>query len=129
MDLALVERDIIASGESAQVQERCKTLLREAKDDFDLVLVDCAPGISVMTECWLRECEWHLIPVKPDVLAVSGIKYLKNFKQRKPDAPFARHLGVAINMKRAGSETDEMIHELLLADRELACFPDAVPMI
>jgi chromosome partitioning protein len=129
MDLALVERDITASGAIAQVRERCKALLREAKDDFDLVLADCAPGISVMTECWLRECEWHLIPVKPDVLAVSGIQYLKNFKQRNPDAPFARHLGVAINMKQAGSETDEMIHELLLANREMACFPAAVPMI
>src|SRR5262249_31971047 len=45
------------------------------------------------------------------------------------EAPFARHLGVAVNMKQAGSETDEMIHELLLANREMACFPDAVPMI
>jgi chromosome partitioning protein len=129
MDLALVERDITASGVTGQVRERCKVLLRDAKSNFDLVLVDCAPGISVMTECWLRECEWHLIPVKPDVLAVSGIQYLKNFKQREPDAPFARHLGVAVNMKHAGSESDEMIHELLLGNRELVCFPDAVPMI
>jgi chromosome partitioning protein len=129
MDLALVERDITASGVTGQVRERCKVLLRDAKENFDLVLVDCAPGFSVMTECWLRECEWHLIPVKPDVLAVSGIQYLKNFKQRAPDAPFARHLGVAVNMKQAGSETDEMIHELLLGNREMACFPDAVPMI
>jgi chromosome partitioning protein len=129
MDLALVERDIVASGETGKVRERCKNLLRQAKNEFDLVLVDCAPGFSLMTECWLRECEWHLIPVKPDILAVSGIQYLKNFKQRDPSAPFARHLGVAINMKQAGSETDEMIHELLLANREMACFPDAIPMI
>ncbi|MGA7324887.1 MAG: ParA family protein, partial [Rhodomicrobium sp.] len=129
MDLALIERDIVASGEAGKVQERCKVLLREAKEDFDLVLVDCAPGISVITECWLRECEWHLIPVKPDILAVSGIQYLKNFRQRTPEAPFARHLGVAINMKQTGSETGETIHELLLANGEMACFADAVPMI
>jgi chromosome partitioning protein len=129
MDLALVERDIVAAGQAEQVRERCKALLRDAKKEFDLVLVDCAPGISVMTECWLRECDWHLIPVKPDILAVSGVQYLKNFKQRPPEAPFAKHLGVAVNMKQARSETDEMIHELLLANREMACFPDAVPMI
>jgi chromosome partitioning protein len=129
MDLALVERDIVASGQAEHVRERCKALLRESNEDFDFVLVDCAPGISVMTECWLRECDWHLIPVKPDILAVSGIQYLKNFKQRPPEAPFAKHLGVAINMKQPGSETDEMIHELLLANRDLACFPEAVPMI
>jgi chromosome partitioning protein len=129
MELTLVEREIVASGQTLKVQEHLKALLRAAKEAFDLVLVDCTPGISVMTECWLRECEWHLIPVKPDILAVSGIQYLKNFKQRAPDAPFARHLGVAINMKQAGSESDEMIYELLLAKREMACFPDAVPMI
>jgi chromosome partitioning protein len=129
MDLALVERDIIVSGVTGQVRERCNALLRDGTEEFDIVLVDCAPGISVMTECWLRECEWHLIPTKPDVLAVSGIQYLKNFKQRAPDAPFARHLGVAINMKQPGSETDETIHELLLANPEMACFSDAVPMI
>jgi chromosome partitioning protein len=129
MDLSLVEREIVASGQAEHVRERCNALLRDANKEFDLVLVDCAPGISVMTECWLRECEWHLIPVKPDILAVSGIQYLKNFKQRPPEAPFAKHLGVAINMKRPGSETDEMIHELLLANRDLACFPEAVPMI
>jgi len=125
MDLALIERDIVASGEAGKVQERCKVLLREAKEDFDLVLVDCAPGISVITECWFRECEWHLIPVKPDILAVSGIQYLKNFRQRTPEAPFARHLGVAINMKQTGSETGETIRELLLANGEMACFADA----
>src|SRR5262249_16390416 len=91
--------------------------------------VDCAPGISVMTECWLRECDWHLIPVKPDILAVSGVQYLKNFKQRAPETPFAKHLGVAVNMKQSRSETDEIIHQLLLANREMACFPDAVLMI
>jgi chromosome partitioning protein len=129
MDLALVERDIVAAGQTGQVRERCKDLLRDAAKEFDLVLVDCAPGISVMTECWLRQCDWHLIPVKPDILAVSGIQYLKNFKQRPPDSPFAKHLGVAVNMKQPGSETDGMIHELLLGNREMACFPDAVPMI
>jgi cellulose biosynthesis protein BcsQ len=93
------------------------------------VLVDCAPGICVTTECWLRECEWHLIPVKPDVLAISGIQYLRDFKQRTPDNPFARHLGVVVNMKQTGSNADEKIHEILRSSREMACFPDAIPMI
>ncbi len=129
MDLPLVERDIIASGAIRDVRERCKGLLDDARNEFDLVLVDCAPGLSVMTETWLRECDWHLIPVRPDILAISGIQYLKNFKRRENEERFARHLGVVINMKQAGSETDETMHELLLANRGLACFPEAVPMI
>jgi len=111
------------------MRERCRSLLRDAAEEFDLVLIDCAPGISAITECWLRECDWHLIPVKPDILADSGFQYLKNYKHRSPESSFARHLGVVVNMKQAGSEADKTIHELLLANHEMACFPNAIPMI
>jgi chromosome partitioning protein len=129
MDLTLVERDLVAARAGIHVRERCGSLLRAASEEFDLVLVDCAPGISMMTECWLRECDWHLIPVRPDVLAVSGFQYLKNFRKRTPDAPFARHLGVLVNMKQARSGIDDMINDLLLTNHEMNCFATAVPMI
>jgi chromosome partitioning protein len=128
-DLAVVERDLAAARLTGHMRERCRSLLRDATEKFDLVLVDCSPGISAATECWLRECDWHLIPVKPDILAVVGCQYLMNFRYRSPDIPFARHLGVVVNMKQAGSEADAAIHELLLASRELACFPVAIPLI
>jgi chromosome partitioning protein len=128
-DLAVVERDLVAARLTGHMRERCRSLLRDAAEKFDLVLVDCSPGISAMTECWLRECDWHLIPVKPDILAITGCQYLTNFKYRSPDVPFARHLGVVVNMKQSGSEADETIHEVLLASREVACFPVAIPMI
>jgi chromosome partitioning protein len=129
MDLALVERDLAAGRLTGHLRERFRSLLRDAAEKFDLVLVDCSPGISAVTECWLRECNWHLIPVKPDILAVIGYQHLTNYKCRTPDIPFARHLGVVVNMKQAGAEADETIHQLLLASREAACFPVAIPMI
>ncbi len=129
MDLTLVERELVAARADAHVRERCRSLLSAAAEEFDLVLVDCAPGISIMTECWLRECDWHLIPVRPDVLAVSGFQYLKNYRKRMPETAFARHLGVLVNMKQAQSGIDVMINDLLLANHEMACFGSAVPLI
>jgi chromosome partitioning protein len=128
-DLTVVERDLAAARLTGHVRERCRSILRDAAERFDLVLIDCSPGISEMTECWLRECEWHLIPVKPDVVAVIGCQYLTNFKYRSPDVPFSRHLGVVVNMKQAGSEADKAIHEVLLASSEVDCFAVAIPMI
>jgi chromosome partitioning protein len=128
MDLTVVEQDLVEARLKAHMRERCRSLLRDAAQEFDLVLVDCAPGISMLTECWLRECDWHLIPVRPDVLAVSGFQYLRNFKNRTPDAPFARLLGMLVNMKQA-TGSDDTIHDLLLANRDMACFARAVPLI
>lgn len=129
MDLPLLEREFSAQGAISRLRSACRSLLDEAAEYVDLVLVDCAPGISVVTECWLRECDWHLIPAKPDVLAVGGMQYLNAFKRREADADFARHLGVVINMKNLRNETENTIHELLAASPDWACFRDAVPWI
>ncbi len=129
MDMTLLEREIASRGALDLVRRFCRGMLQEARSYVDLVLVDCAPGLSIMTECWLRECDWHLIPTKPDILAVSGIQYLKTFKRMRAGVRFARHLGVAVNMKQSGSQTDEMVHAHLLKDDELACFTPAIPLI
>ena len=129
MDLPLLEREFAAQGAIGSLRRACRSLLEEASEYVDLVIVDCAPGISVVTECWLRECDWHLIPAKPDVLAVSGMQYLNAFKKRQPDLGFARHLGVVINMKNLRNETEQNIHEILAASPGWACFRDAIPWI
>ncbi len=129
MDMTLVEREIAARGALGKARQACRWLLDEASQRVDFVLVDCAPGISTVTECWLRECDWHLIPIKPDILAVSGMEYLRLFRQRNPGLGFASHLGVLVNMKDMRSATDQMTHEFLSRDGSLRCFPAAIPLI
>jgi chromosome partitioning protein len=129
MDMTLVEREIAARGALGRARQACRWLLDEASQAVDFVLVDCAPGISTVTECWLRECDWHLIPIKPDILAVSGMEYLRLFRQRNPGLGFASHLGVLVNMKDMRSPTDQMTHEFLSKDEGLRCFPAAIPLI
>ncbi|MCH9807583.1 MAG: ParA family protein [Alphaproteobacteria bacterium] len=129
INLPLIERQIISRHAEAEAYAVCSKLLNEAEQHVDFVIVDCAPGISLMTEIWLRECQWHLVPIKPDVLAVSGLKYLKAFQQQYPEATFATVIGTMINMKHKGFETDEMIHDVLFSDLELKCFKSCIPMI
>jgi chromosome partitioning protein len=128
MDLPLLEREVAARGHLSKLRISARTILSDAKRYVDLVLVDCAPGISVMTETWLRECEFHLVPVKPDFLAVSGLEYLRRFRSRNPEMGLASHLGVVINMVDKFSPDDKTIEQHLREDQELDCFKQTIPL-
>ena len=128
LDLPLLEREIAAQGKIPQTRAAARAILEEAKQYVDYVLVDCAPGISVTTETWLRECDFHLVPVKPDFLAVSGLEYLRRFRSRNPEMGLAEHLGIVINMADRFSQDDLIIESHLRADAELRCFEQKIPM-
>lgn len=129
MDLTLIERELVAANAIAALRAGVRNFLAEAREYVDFVLIDCAPGISVVTEVFLREAQWHLVPVKPDVLAVSGMKYLQRFKRRDASLGFAAHLGIVINMVQSAAANDLAICDLLMSDPDLACFAAAVPHI
>ncbi|MFY0614970.1 MAG: ParA family protein [Hyphomicrobiaceae bacterium] len=128
MDLPLLEREIAATNKFAELRTAARALLAAANQYVDVVLVDCAPGISVMTETWLRECDQHLIPVKPDFLAISGLEYLRRFRSRNPEMGFAKQLGVVINMMEPTSPEDRTMATHLREDTSLNCFEATVPM-
>lgn len=128
MDLPLLEREVASANKFAAMRATARALLAAATQYVDVVLVDCAPGISVMTETWLRECDHHLIPVKPDFLAVTGLEYVRRFRSRNPEMGFANHLGIVINMLEPMSEPDRVMMEHLRADPELACFARPIPL-
>ncbi len=127
MDLTLVEREITSRQLDGDMRSLIRHWLDDAKTLFDVILVDCAPGISALTECWLRECDHHIVPVKPDLLAVGGMEYLKNFKLSHASGGFANHLGVVINMLDPNSEMERAVHQALLQRPDLRCFQHAIP--
>ena len=127
MDLSLVEREITSRHLDADLTSFVRFWLDDARSQFDIVLVDCAPGISALTECWLRVCDHHIVPVKPDLLAVGGMEYLKNFKISHAEGGFAQHLGVAINMLNTSSDMERAVHEALMRRGDLRCFESAIP--
>ncbi len=128
MDLPLLEREVAAADKFGELRAASHELLNAAGRYVDFVFVDCAPGISVMTETWLRECDYHLIPVKPDFLAISGLEYLRRFRHRNPEMGFAKPLGVVLNMVETASPEDRAMVGHLREDRDLGCFEAVIPM-
>src|SRR5215469_414883 len=52
--LTLFEREVSKADHERHLRITIGALLREARDRYDLVLIDSAPGLSVLTESWLR---------------------------------------------------------------------------
>ena len=111
--LTLFEREVSKGDREADLRQRIRTFLAEACEVYDLILIDSAPGLSVLTECWLREADFCLSPAKPDYLSTRGLQFLQQFGERDTEMGFAENLGVIISMKDAHAPEDEQFDRWL----------------
>jgi chromosome partitioning protein len=120
--LTLFEREVSKGEHERELRKTVGALLDEARLLYDLVLIDSAPGLSVLTESWLREADFYISPTRPDYISTRGLSFLRQFRQRDPDMGFAEPLGVIINMKDAHAPEDAQYEEWLRQDAENNCF-------
>ena len=125
--LTLVERAVTEADRHEQMRGLVRSVLAEARLNYDYILIDCPPGLSLLTEIWLREADYHLAPVKPDFLAIAGLEMFREFKKINPDLKMAENLGILVNMKNGHSAEDDNYHNILANDAESNCFPEAIP--
>lgn len=129
MQLTLFEREVSKEGQHPRLRQAIRRLLAEVSTVFDVVLIDCPPGLSVLTECWLREADFHISPTKPDYVSLCGLEVFRRFKALNPEMGFAENLGVIINMMDAGSESDVDYEAWLKQQPENRCFTTALPYL
>jgi chromosome partitioning protein len=127
MQLTLFEREVSKESLHAQLRTSIGALLNHVRSVFDIVLVDCPPGLSVLTESWLREADFHLSPTKPDYVSTCGLEVFRRFKGLNPEMGFAENLGVLVNMKDAHSSVDADYERWLKENQDNRCFGHAVP--
>jgi len=53
-------------------------VLAELEDDYDLILIDCAPTESILTTSAYLASDYVLVPVKPEYLSTIGLPLLVN---------------------------------------------------
>ena len=127
MQLTLLEREVSKESLHGRLREVIAELLAGVRKVFDVVLIDCPPGLSVLTESWLREADFHISPTKADYVSVCGLEVFRRFKSLNPEMGFAENLGVAVNMKDSTSASDEEYHRWLQSKPENRCFHQAIP--
>jgi chromosome partitioning protein len=125
-NLTLFEREVSKGDREAVLRRTIGTCLSEASQTYDYVLVDSAPGLSVLTECWLREAAFYISPTRPDYISTRGLAFLRKFRQRNPEMGFAELLGVIVNMKDPQSADDEQYDRWLRQNADNRCFKQAI---
>jgi chromosome partitioning protein len=125
-NLTLFEREVSKGDRETQLRRTVGTWLSEARLAYDYVFIDSAPGLSVLTESWLREADYYLSPTRPDYISTRGLAFLRKFRQRNPEMGFAELLGVIVNMKDLQSSDDEQYDQWLRQNAENRCFRQAI---
>ncbi|MBX8555888.1 AAA family ATPase [Pseudomonas cichorii] len=87
-------------------------------ESYDLILIDCAPTESILTDAAYHASRYALVPVKPEFLATIGLPLLANsvvqFKEENSDHALDI-CGVVFNHSSSysdGPETDTSIGEV-----------------
>lgn len=63
-------------------ERRLAKALAKVASDYDLVIIDCAPTESVLTDIAYFASRWILVPVKPEFLAAIGLPLLARSMDR-----------------------------------------------
>lgn len=124
--LTLFEREVSRHNQEALLRATAGALLAEARRAYDIVLIDSPPGLSVLTECWLREADFYLSPTKPDYVSIRGLRFLHQFRMRNPEMGFAEYLGVVVNMRDDHAPADAEYERWLREEPEHRCFEHSV---
>lgn len=73
LDLSLLEMSLISTISREHVLKRC---LSEIKEDYDFILLDCAPSLGVITLNALTAADSVIIPVQTQYLSIKGMAQL-----------------------------------------------------
>jgi chromosome partitioning protein len=127
MQLTLFEREVSKESLHQRLRASIRGLLGHVRGVFDIILIDCPPGLSVLTESWLREADFHFSPTKPDYVSTCGLEVFRRFKGLNPEMGFAENLGVLINMKDMQSPVDNDYQRWLNENPDNRCFAQPIP--
>jgi len=73
-----------ASRKLDAVRDRFLKFIRSAREQFQVVCIDCNPSSSFITLCALNACTQLLVPVRPDRYSVLGLELLADFVDSIP---------------------------------------------
>lgn len=75
--------------------------LEDLKNEYDLILIDCAPTDSVLSDAAYMAADYMFVPVKPEFLSTIGVPLLlesqRVFSNKNPSRPLPTFGGIIFN--------------------------------
>ena len=119
------------------IERRLAEALSLIEDQYDLVILDCPPTESVLTDAAYAASRFVLVPVKPEFLATIGLPLLAismdEFKRRNPDHELGI-CGIVFNCsptgKKIGPEARRSVAEVerIAEDHGWHIYPAHIPV-
>lgn len=107
IDLAPMEMELLSRASREKILDRA---LKPIRKEYDFILVDCPPQLSILTINALSCADGVIIPVKTDYLAYRGLTQLQDSIQEIQELinPELKVLGVIATLyeKRVGDDND-----------------------
>lgn len=75
IDLAVLETELLSRPAREKILARA---LNQVENDYDYIIIDCPPQLSILTMNGLSAADEVIIPVKTDYLAYRGLTQLNN---------------------------------------------------
>lgn len=64
-------------------RQRVQKILQPLQDEYDMIFLDCAPGISLVSEAILKAADYVIIPVIPTPLSIRAFEQLQKFVESR----------------------------------------------
>jgi len=112
IDLAQLEMDLLSSPSREKILDRA---LKSVRQDFDFIIIDCPPQLSILTINALSCADDVIIPFKTDYLAYRGLSQLIETidEIRELLNPKVKILGIIAAMYEMRINDDVSILEML----------------
>lgn len=118
IDLAPMEMELLSRASREKILDRA---LRPVREQYDFILIDCPPQLSILTINALSCADGVLIPVKTDYLAYRGLTQLQDSIQEIQELinPSLKVLGVIATLYDTRVADDREILALLRKEYNL----------
>jgi len=81
-DFAYRHADVLLHEEKNPLK-RLHRVLKPLGEDYDTVILDCPPGLTLFTEAMFRSADVLLVPTLPSILSLRTLKMLIDFRKEK----------------------------------------------
>ncbi|MDM8560905.1 ParA family protein [Candidatus Parabeggiatoa sp. HSG14] len=118
-DFELATLNLKARSELRIPKKRFKRFVENAKQQYQLVVIDCNPSTSFLTSCALEVASHLLIPVKPDKYSRLGVEMVLDYAKAYLGKGLVPDIKILLNDMRRDNTNDNKIARELRGHREL----------